>query len=434
MDQKRQRVWIPMLLLLLCISAGIHAAQAIRLKETRMQLNMERQRDMTDVVRAMADIEVNLEKLLIASGAAQNVAILGETALLAQHVETGLSRLPLDAEAASGAMKFAGQMGDYAMTLAEQVSGGKNRSEEDERLIEDMLVCCQGLNSHLLSVGGRLYDEPILAAKEGAAAWQDEAIAGDGRLNYPSLIYDGPFSDAKTPAAPTGVTGERLTREQARNLAARFSGTSADRISDAADSGGQFEAFGFAADTEDGRISVQITGQGGHLLWMMPEQAEFKPRILRETCEKNAQAWLSGMGYGEMVRCFTQEYDGMTVMNFAAVQDGVLIYPDQVKVQVSMESGRVVGAECSQYLMNHAPRTGLEPALSMEEAQTALSSRLEVTGGLLCVIPMDGSERLCWGFEGMFAGAKYYAFVDANTGKPLDILRIDTTQEGETAV
>ena len=125
MDQKRQRVWIPMLLLLLCISAGIHAAQAIRLKETRMQLNMERQRDMTDVVRAMADIEVNLEKLLIASGAAQNVAILGETALLAQHVETGLSRLPLDAEAASGAMKFAGQMGDYAMTLAEQVSGGK---------------------------------------------------------------------------------------------------------------------------------------------------------------------------------------------------------------------------------------------------------------------------------------------------------------------
>jgi len=434
MNQKLQRIAVPALLLALCLSAGVHAAQALSLRETRMQLNMERQRDMTDVVRAMADIEVNLEKLLIASGAAQNVELLGETALLAQHVETGLARLPLGEETAAGAMKFAGQMGDYAMTLAAQVSGGGNLSADDERQIEGMLAACQGLNSHLLSVGGRLYAERILPAEDGTASWQDEAITGDGGISYPSLIYDGPFSDARGTASPKGLTGERITREQARSYAARFAGAEPDRVADAADSGGQFEAFGFVADTASGTISVQVTGQGGHLLWMIPEQAEFEARIPREVCETNAQTWLADMGYGSMERCFTQEYDGMTVMNFAAVQDGVLLYPDQVKVQVSMETGAVVGAECSQYLMNHAPRRELEPSLSMEEAQKALSSRLEVSGGRLCVIPGDSGERLCWGFTGTFAGAQYYAFVDAHTGEPRDILRIDVTADGETAV
>ena len=430
----KQRAWTTALLLALGLSVGVNAAQAISGKETRMQLDMERRRDMTDVVRAMADIEVNLQKLLIASGAAQSVTLLGETALLAQHVETGLSRLPLSVEAAAGAMKFAGQMGDYTMTLAAQVSGGAMLTREDERQIEDMLVACQGLNTHLLSVGEQMYEKPIEPPEEGVPGWQEEAIAGDSAIEYPSLIYDGPFSDGKKAGAPKGLTGARIAREQAREIAARFAGTAVERVHDAADSGGQFEAFGFAADTDSGRISVQITGQGGHLLWMMPEQAEFRAEISKEACEESAAQWLEKMGYHDMERCFTQIYDGMAVMNFAAVQDGVLLYPDQVKVQVSMESGAVVGAECSQYLMNHIKREGLVPALSMEEAQNALSSRLQVGSGRLCVIPVDGGERLCWGFDGTFAGARYVAFIDSSTGEAVDILRIDVTQEGEMAV
>lgn len=423
-----------LLALALCLSVGINAAQAINGKETRMQLAMERRRDMTDVVRAMADIEVNLQKLLIASGASQSVELLGETALLAQHVETGLSRLPLDAEAATGAMKFAGQMGDYTMTLAAQVSGGAMLTRDDERQIEDMLSACQGLNTHLMNVGEQLYEKPIELHEEGAPGWQEAAIGGDGAIEYPSLIYDGPFSDGRQADAPKGLIGTRIAREQAREIAARFAGTAADCVRDAADSGGMFEAFGFVADTDSGRISVQITGQGGHLLWMMPEQAEYEAQISKEACEESAAQWLEKMGYGDMERCFTQIYDGMAVMNFAAVQDGVLLYPDQVKLQVSMENGAVVGAECSQYLMNHIGRENLVPVLSVEEAQEALSNRLEISGGRLCVIPTDCGERLCWGFEGTFAGARYAVFVDADTGESTDILRIDMTQEGELAV
>ncbi|HIU15668.1 MAG TPA: germination protein YpeB [Candidatus Ventricola intestinavium] len=424
------------LAVLLCVSLGANAVLAVRERRMATHMIMQHQREMTDVVAAMADIEINLSKLLIASGAAQSVSLLGETALLAQHVESGLARLPLNVQTAAEAMKFAGQMGQYTMALVTQVSSGGMISSEDERQLEDMMTACRQLNEHLVQVEERMYAQPLT---EGAAPAQENvqswpAQEGDSAIEYPSLIYDGPFSDGRQQGEAKGLTGERVTREQAREAAARYAGVTADRVRDGADSGGQFEAFGFVADTPDGMLSVQVTGQGAHLLWMVPEQAEFAMRRTVEECLENARVYLADQGFGQMEVCFVQEYDGMVVANFASVQDGVLLYPDQVKVQVSMDSGRVVGAECTQYLMNHIRREGLEPELTVEEARELISQRLNVRTQRLCVIPEETGERLCWGFEGTFAGADYWVFIDAMTGETAQILRVVDTQDGETAV
>ena len=421
----------------LCVSLGANAVLSAQRKKAVSRLTAQRQRELSDVVAAMADIEVNLQKLMIASGAAQSTELLGETALLAQHVESGVARLPLSAQTSLGAMKFAGQMGDYILTLAVRLSSGGMLSSQDEARIESLLGACQGLNAHLLSVDERLYREPMKEANPYAdemEGWQNEAFGGEAEIGYPSLIYDGPFSDGKIGGAAQGLTGERMTREQARIAAARFAGTTPEHVHGGADSGGQLEAFGFLADTPDGRVSVQVTGQGGHLLWMMPEEAEFECRYPAEECLLQAQRWLEEMGYGQMERCFVQEYDGMMVANFAAVQNGVLIYPEQVKLQVSRQTGRVVGAECSQYLLHRKQRAEPSPNLTKEQAAQMLSGRLSVTSQRLCVIPSQAEERLCWEFQGTFSGETYYAYIDADTGEAAEILRIARTQEGETAL
>lgn len=427
-----------MFAVLLCLSLGVNAAQSVRNRRLSERISTQSQREMSDVLAAMADIEVNLAKLLIASGASQSVTLLGETALLAQHVESGLSRLPLRYETASGAMKFAGQIGDYAMTLASQVSGGSMLSSDDERQLGQLLGACHELGEHLQSLSAQIAADPAMTlAQEGialGAAEGEEAEGGEGAIEYPSLIYDGPFSDGRVPGKALALTGERITREQARQAAARYAGTTSDRVSDAADSGGLFEAFGFTAETGAGRLSVQVTGQGGHLLWMMPERAEFAQRVGQEECLRAAVVWLADSGFGPMEPCFVQQYDGMVVANFAAVQEGVLLYPDQVKVQVSMDTGTVVGAECTQYLTNHARRESLTPEIAETEARQMISERLDITASRLCVIPREGGERLCWEFEGMFGGAKYLVYIDAMTGEAAEILCVAQTADGEAAI
>ena len=434
----RRRVLTAVLGVALCLSLAANAYLSAANRRVSAQLGAQRQQALADVVSAMADIEVNLKKLMIASGAPQSVSLLGETALLARHVETGLSQLPMRYEGASDAMKFVGQVGQYALALAVRLSDGSMLSNEDERQLAGMLGACQALNAHLVSVGERLYTEPVEAVSaidgDGAMSWAEEAIAGESAIEYPSLIFVGPFSDARAQGLPKGLTGERVTREMAREAAARYAGVDVSRVRDAADSGGQFEAFGFTAQTDAGALSVQITGMGAHLLWMMPEQAAYMERLSEEECLRCAQEYLIQTGFGEMEPCFVQRYDGMVVANFAAVQDGVLLYPDQVKLQVSMESGAVVGAECMQFLMNHTQRVGLVPTVSEQEAREALSVRLTVLSSRLCVIPDGDRERLCWGFEGSYAGTVYWAFVDANTGEAAQILQVADTQDGELAL
>ena len=434
----RRRVLTAVLGVALCLSLAANAYLSAANRRVSAQLGAQRQQALADVVSAMADLEVNLTKLMLASGASQSVSLLGETALLARHVETGLSQLPMRYEGASDAMKFVGQVGQYALALAVRLSDGSMLSNEDERQLAGMLGACQALNAHLVSVGERIYTEPVEAVSaidgDGAMSWAEEAIAGESAIEYPSLIFDGPFSDARAQGQPKGLTGERVTREMAREAAARYAGVDVSRVRDAADSGGQFEAFGFTAQTDAGALSVQITGMGAHLLWMMPEQAAYMERLSEEECLRCAQEYLIQTGFGEMEPCFVQRYDGMVVANFAAVQDGVLLYPDQVKLQVSMESGAVVGAECMQFLMNHTQRVGLVPTVSEQEAREALSVRLTVLSSRLCVIPDGDRERLCWGFEGSYAGTVYWAFVDANTGEAAQILQVADTQDGELAL
>jgi len=395
-------------------------------KMLERELQMHHQREMTDIADAMSDIEINLQKLLIASGAAQSVDLLSRTALLAQQVENGLSRLPLDMDTAADAMKFTGQMGDYAISLAAQVSGGSMLSGEDEQRLDQLLSACRSLNEYLAKNGEMIYSAKI--------SMQDALPGETQEAMYPTLIYDGPFSDGRAGGTPKGLTGERIAREEARQIAARAAGTTADKTLDAWDSGGSFEAFGFSAGTPQGNINVQITGQGGHVLWMMPEKAEFAVKKDRESCLNAATIWLADVGFGEMEACFVQEYDGMIVANFAAVQDGVLLYPDQVKVQVSMESGTVVGAECTQYLTHHVKRDALKPKIEQKTALEMVSSRLNVRSSRLCVIPQNNGERLCWGFEGIFQGETYWVFIDAMTGETADLLRVVNTPQGETAV
>ena len=134
------------LTLALGASLAANAALAAQNKTLSANAMAQRQREMADVVSAMADIEVNLAKLLLASGAQQSVTLLGETAMLAQHVSSGLSRLPLRYETASGAMKFAGQMEDYALALAVQVSVGGMLTSDDEEQIAGLLTACRALN------------------------------------------------------------------------------------------------------------------------------------------------------------------------------------------------------------------------------------------------------------------------------------------------
>ena len=72
-ERKGAQVMLAALTVMLCLSIGASGVFRLREANVRREMAMQQQREMADVIAAMADIEVNLSKLLIASGARQSV-------------------------------------------------------------------------------------------------------------------------------------------------------------------------------------------------------------------------------------------------------------------------------------------------------------------------------------------------------------------------
>ena len=96
----------------------------------------------------------------------------------------------------------------------------------------------------------------------------------------------------------------------------------------------------------------------------------------------------------------------------------------------SMETAQVVGIEARNYLQNHTARGALLPTITEQEAQKAVSSRLQIESSQLCLIPLRSEERLCFEFKGFYNGHTYLAYVDAATGEQVELLKLVETPSG----
>ena len=389
-------------------------------------------------------IGLKLGKAPVAADARTQVELLAGISRQADSVVSGLSALPLSHIAMSDTLKFCNQLSEYAMVLALSVAAGQPLTEQETAELVSLESQCALLTGQFATARETMVAESLrLTARPGvfyaeaqAAQRPLEQVADpDNGMDYPSMIYDGAFSDARHYGSPKALGEGRIDQRQAMEAARAFVGEERVRSVEAApDSGGALASYGVKLTLNDGVVlNAEVTRQGGKMLWMVPEHAAFEPGWTLEECAEAARDFLLDRGYGEMEANHYQVYDGLAVINFVAVQDGVLLYPDLVKVQVRMDTGEVVGLEANNYLMNHTERTGLSPALSGEQALEKASSRLEAGQARLCVIPYREGERLCYEVPGRYEGGEYRVYIDAITGEEAEVLMMVDSVGGRMA-
>lgn len=406
-------IWL--LLVALAVAVALALWQFREAKAAEITVRAGRERAYYSALDSLTNLEADLSKALVASGPGQHALLLGRVSSLAGAASENLSALPAAYGADESGLKFLGQTADYAQTLAAAAAEGRTLSETDVRQLSQLMQKSGELRRHLENGEGFAYDAPS----------EEQKLSG---IEYPSLLYDGPFSDGVRQGAPRGLSGEEITSEQAVEAGRAFLG--AARAQRASDMQGPIPCWGVSAEANGVTITLQVTRQGGKILWMAPETAGFETKLGIEACVARAREFLESHGFGEMEPSFTQQYDGLAVISFAAVQDGVTLYPDLVKAQVRMDTGEVVGLEANNYWMNHTERENLAPQVDEQQALRAVSGRLTVSGSRLCVIPVDDgldsgkTEKLCWEFAGEWNGSRYFVYIDAETGEEEKVLKV----------
>jgi germination protein YpeB len=253
-------------------------------------------------------------------------------------------------------------------------------------------------------------------------------------IEYPTLIYDGPFSETLLQREKVNIPGPRIDQAKAQEIASEFIGKDrVEEVGPAPEGNGDIETWGVYIETKDsgGPLYVAVSKKGGKVISVVSEGGVQKTRLTLKEARERAQSFLEGKGYSNMIPSYEQQYDGTAVINFAYEQDGVIIYPDLIKVKISLENGHILGFEARNYIIAHKERDLEEPSLSLEDAKKLVSPNLNVSTGRLALIPGDsGDEILCYEFKGEYGGEIFIVYINANTGKEENILKIIDTNNG----
>lgn len=435
--QKKQGLWL-MTILMVCltVSAGVTVYQYRRARLYARMISDVYAGALLTAMMQMEEMQLNIDKALISEDEGQNAVILSRIGSDAAAVHAHLSALPLSHSAMAESVKLCNQLNDYASSLQERALHALD--EDSAKTLQQLSLTCGQLLNHLQAAYQQMQSEEIrfdtrqMYMADGDSAARPLESVGE-MIDYPTLIYDGPFSDVVSENAPRGLGAKQVTQEEATDIACAYLGENPAAAELTQESGGVIPAWGVKVEKDDCTLQLAITKQGGDVLWMFPEHADFALKYGLEECKKAAAEFLSAHGYGDMHLTFWQIYGGMATLSYAAVQDGVILYPDLIKVQVRMDTLEVVGVEARHYLTSHTKRENLQPGISETEAQKAISDRLENVQSRLCLIPQNGQEYLCWEFTGEFNGNTYYVYIDAMTGRQRDIQRLVQTSIGPKA-
>ena len=434
----RERDWARILnIALAALLAGVlifSTAQTARLNEANARINAVVQKAFYETCELTEGMSVNFRKLLVAGETGQIQSLLNETALQTQGALANLALLPLGQETVSATLKFINQAGDFSGALATRLGNGGELTEEDYETMESLSETAAAFSVSL----GRLLDryergEAVFDANDYDATGEESLYPITGTAaDYPVLLYDGPFSDGRADGEFKGLASlAQVDEAAARQALIAFIGSAQTaEVAFTGESSIPVDCYEYTARTANYTLDVGVTKAGGEILYVLFDGVAGEVNLTDAQAIDAARAFLLSRGYGEMELSYSSRFDGILTANFAAVQNGVVLYPDLVKVQVSLADGSVVGLEAANYLMNHVPRQLEIPALSEQDAVARIGGALTPIEARLCVIPENTSEFLCYEIKASSGEDTFLVYIDAMSGIERRLMQVIESENG----
>jgi len=401
-----------------------------------------------ETVEYVQNVETLMAKSMIANTREQGIINLSEVWRQANLAQANLGQLPISQLALENTAKFLTQISDFSYSLVKQnLNGGKitQKQMDDMKTLYDYSEkMSNNLNQLQAELGqgrikwGELVKKgtPIFnSSSKNFTTKQFENLEKDFK-EFPSLIYDGPFSDGLRNQQPMGLTGDNIKQSQAKEAAVKFIGI--DKVKDIKPMGtteGTIKTFNFQAGLKSSpamdSVVIGISKKGGHpLLYIFNKKIE-RESVNVEQAKAAAKKFLESRGFNNMEETYYLKEDGVATINFAYSEKGVTIYPDLIKVKVALDDGEIVGFESKAYLTSHRERKIGNPKITQEQAKKIINPKLKVFSSGLAIIPTPGrAEKLTYEFKGKVEGRDFIVYVNADTGKEEQILLIINTPNG----
>ncbi|HOV68776.1 MAG TPA: germination protein YpeB [Clostridia bacterium] len=395
-------------------------------KRTKYQLFLDAiyNKSFYDLLGNMRNIDINLSKAMVASSETQKRKYFELISRHAEKAEINLSQMPIALETIEKTMKYINQLCDYTKSLCKNI---RTDDQTTSNLTALKKVSSQ-LNAELNVLGARI--------AEGQNMFSQECLRKSGKpmpnsisdgfsriqetsIEYPKLIYDGPFSENNLRVKPKSEF-EKINKETAKKKVKElFNG----EVEPASDIDSVYKSFGFKVKSGKSESLIQVSENNGYIVWLINEREVPESKLTLEQCRDKAIEFVK-KAYMPMTAVWAQAVENIAIINLTPEVNGAVIYPDMVKISVAMDNGEIVGIEGSSFINNYRKRTIEPPKISAEEARCSICSELKDRSQRLALIPVDSTEVLCYEFQGETDDGYFIIYVNAQTGEETEVFKV----------
>ena len=387
------------------------------------------QQSINDLSDYVSNIKTTLQKGLYSNTAAGLQPVFAKLMTMSEGAKNALAVLPVSGDQSIAIQKYLAQVGDYSFYSLKKLAKNEQLSNDELDNLKKLYSYACTLDTSVGDLAAAYGDGAIKIGKPitlkgniteiGEQSGELTLDGGfremnEGFTDYPTMIYDGPFSDHIEKQKPALIENKtEISQTQALVKAAAFAHCSQSDLYFTGKSEGSLPTYNFTSLDK----YITVTQKGGYIDLYIDHTPVSKSTLsVNSAIDEAAQFLRSTLGEN-----FKESYysvsDNICTINFAYTANNIIYYSDLVKVGVSLQTGEIVSYCATGYIMNHKARPEKAPSLSADEAKQYVNKNLNITSSQLAVIPTAGKyEVLTYEFRCKSDNNDILVYINTDTG------------------
>lgn len=420
------------------IMGGALFYQHKKVNNLEIKLDNSYNRAFYDMLGYVENIKTIMTKASVCTNCIKTSNLLEEIWHKANMAQENLNMIPVSGSTLKNTSKYLNQVGDFAYSLNKQSLKKDSFTKKQYDTLQKLQTYSEVLLSSLKKLERDVNGGKVRFSKQMKNI--NKTLPNGNHLreveknfqDYPTLIYDGPFSDHINKIKPKGLIGKKISEEEAKNIVKKFlEDRNIARITKIGETSGVIKTYNFEAKIKNNMTYIDVTKKGGHIYSMMCNRVVPFEKINMDKAKNIASEFLKKNGYKNMKDTYYLKEDNTALINYSACYNDVICYPDLIKVKIALDNGEVVGFESRGYITSHTKRDIPKFKINLEDAKKMINQDVKILSSGKAIIPTDlKTEVLTYEFKGKLNDKDFLVYVNSETGEVENILMIIDTPNG----
>ena len=205
----------------------------------KSQLEVNYQQSLTELSECLNNVNTDLNKTLYSGSSGEIYDLNRDLYAQCATAKNALSRLPVGQMELGNTYKFLSQASDYAQYIGAKIEKGEKISDEEHKNIKVLLEYAEKFSNatsemvNIVAKGGKISSGEVANTENLSVTSLSNGFSRSATTfeDFPTLLYDGPFSDQMLNKKSALVQKAKLkTKEQCAEIAAKVIGVSKNKI------------------------------------------------------------------------------------------------------------------------------------------------------------------------------------------------------------